>query len=132
ACVDHHTTRSRRRPFVAGAGGSRSRRTIVISSRRPPGEAVARTSGGDMSEMHYWQRRTLDRTLGRRALLRGASVGAVGLAGAALIGCSSSSSSNVPKSGATNAPAGAAATEQPQVSDAFIAVQTRDATSLEP
>ena len=78
----------------------------------------------------FWRRRE---TTGRRTVLRGALVGGLGLAGAALVGCSSSSG----KPAATGAPAGAPGAaktgeEKPVVSDAFVAVQTRDAPSLEP
>ena len=78
----------------------------------------------------YWQRNTV----GRRALLRGASIAGAGLAGAALIGCGGSA--GAPKatpaasSGATGAPAAGA--KQPKVSDALVMIQTRDAPSLDP
>ena len=80
---------------------------------------------------HVWSR-----TTGRRAVIRGVGVGSVGLAGAALIGCGSGPSASTPAGGssaggapgASNAPAA----DKPQMSEAFVAVQTRDAPSLEP
>ena len=78
----------------------------------------------------YWDRSKV----GRRAVLRGAALGGAGLAGAALIGCGSSNKPASPAASSTAAASGgsAAGADQPQVSDAFIAVQTRDAVSLEP
>ena len=82
-----------------------------------------------MSQGTYWG----SRALGRRSLLRGAAVGGAGLAGAALIGCGSGTKTPAPTGGApAGAPAAAPAAEQPVLSDAFVAVQTRDAPSLEP
>ena len=80
---------------------------------------------------HVWSRR-----IGRRAVMRGVGVGSIGLAGAALIGCGNGPSASAPAAGsaaggapgASNAPAA----EKPQMSEAFVAVQTRDAPSLEP
>ena len=83
-----------------------------------------------MSEREYWA----SRSLSRRSLLRGAAVGGAGLAGAALIGCGSSASkpSAAPAGGTQSGAAPATTAEQPQMSDAFVLVQTRDAVSLEP
>ena len=81
------------------------------------------------SERTYWNNR-----VSRRGVLRGAAVGGFGLAGAALIGCGSSSTpaaSNAPAGAAAGA-SGAPAAEQPVMSEAFVMVQTRDAVSLEP
>ena len=79
-------------------------------------------------ERNYWGGR-----LTRRGVLRGGAVGGVGLLSAALIGCGGSGSK---PQAATQAPApgapAAAAVEQPQMSEQFVAVQTRDAVSLEP
>ncbi len=80
-------------------------------------------------DRNYWNGR-----LSRRGVLRGATIGGIGLAGAALIGCGSSTpatpAGQAPAAGASGG--GAPAAEQPQVSDAFVAAQTRDAVSLEP
>ena len=83
-----------------------------------------------MSEREYWT----GKALSRRSMLRGAAVGGVGLAGAALIGCGSSGGSKPASSPATggSAPATANTAEQPVMSEAFVLVQTRDAVSLEP
>ena len=81
------------------------------------------------TEQNYWRSR-----VSRRAILRGSAIGGAGLLGAALIGCSSGSSKTpTASSGAPGAAAGGApAADQPQMSDQFIAIQTRDAVSLEP
>ncbi|MGE3857799.1 MAG: ABC transporter substrate-binding protein [Dehalococcoidia bacterium] len=77
--------------------------------------------------------------MNRRSLLRGAAVGGAGLAGAALIGCGSGGgdSSGGGASGGSSPAAGtsgggAAAGQKPNVSEAFVMGQTRDAVSLEP
>ncbi len=83
-----------------------------------------------MSDRGYWG----SRSVSRRSLLRGAAVGGVGLAGAALIGCGSSNSTPA-AGGAGGGVAKSAETpsaEQPQMSESFVLVQTRDAVSLEP
>ena len=84
-----------------------------------------------MTESEYWG----SRAVSRRSVLRGAAVGGMGLAGAALIGCGGGGSA--PATGGTpgKAPATGVAPatgEQPQMSEAFVLVQTRDAVSLEP
>ena len=82
-----------------------------------------------MSEVsRYWQR-----PIGRRALLRSAAVGSAGLAGAALIGCGGGNTAAPTATSAAPAKSVATASgEQPQISESFVLVQTRDAVSLEP
>ncbi len=82
-----------------------------------------------MSEVsRYWQR-----PVGRRALLRSAAVGSAGLAGAALIGCGGGNTAAPTATSAAPAKSVATASgEQPQISESFVLVQTRDAVSLEP
>ena len=78
----------------------------------------------------YWRRQAWS----RRSVVRGGLIGGVGLASAALIGCSAAGTKT--PAGGTSAPSSSGGTaaggDQPQMSDAFIAVQTRDAPSLEP
>jgi peptide/nickel transport system substrate-binding protein len=83
-----------------------------------------------MSDRSYWG----SRGLSRRSLLRGAAVGGAGLAGAALIGCGSSepASSPAPSGGTPSTSVATPTGEQPQMSESFVLVQTRDAVSLEP
>ena len=75
-----------------------------------------------------WQRQLI----GRRALLRGAAVGGAGLASAALIGCGGGAKTVADAPASAPAADGSPAAEQPQVSEAFVLIQTRDAVSLEP
>ena len=77
-----------------------------------------------------WGRLALD----RRRVLRGAVTGAAGLAGAALIGCSSGGkpSTPAPAGGAGAGPSAAASADKPEVSDAFVMIQTRDSPSNDP
>lgn len=87
-----------------------------------------------MTDANYWKQLG-ERRLTRRSLVRGTLAGGVGLAGAALIGCGSAPS-NAPASGGPAANTGGTpakgAEETPVVSDAFVQLQTRDATSLDP
>ena len=85
-----------------------------------------------MSESNYWK--LGDRSVSRRSVLRGTAVGGLGLAGAALIGCGSGGS-NAPAGGspaASGAAPGKSAAETPVVSEAYVQLQTRDATTLDP
>ena len=85
-----------------------------------------------MADSNYWTYLGQHRVT-RRSVLRGTLVGGVGLAGAALIGCGSSRGKPAATtSGSPAAAAGKSAAETPVVSDAFVALQTRDAVSLDP
>ncbi|MDA0301550.1 MAG: ABC transporter substrate-binding protein [Chloroflexi bacterium] len=84
-----------------------------------------------MSDRRDWN----GRGLSRRSLLRGAAVGGAGLAGAALMGCGSSSpppSYSAPSGGTPFTSVAPPTGDQPQMSESFVLVQTRDALSLEP
>lgn len=76
--------------------------------------------------------KTWARTVGRRRLIRGGAVSGLGLAGAALVGCSGGTPTGPASTTAPGATTGGTTAEQPVMSDAFVAVQTRDAPSLEP
>ena len=80
--------------------------------------------------MSYWQQQTIS----RRTALRGAAISGLGLAGSALIGCSSGAKPSSPAGtpGTAGAPAAANAGQQPVVSESIVALQFRDAASLDP
>ena len=65
-------------------------------------------------------------------MLGSMAVGGLGLAGAALVGCSSGAKAPAAASPAAGAAAGASGAPQPTVSEAMVFVQTRDAASLDP
>ena len=79
------------------------------------------------TERTYWGSRVT-----RRGILRGGAIGGAGLVGAALIGCSSGAKPAAPAGAPAGGSGAAPAAEQPQVSEQFISIQTRDAVSLEP
>ncbi|MSQ30656.1 MAG: ABC transporter substrate-binding protein [Dehalococcoidia bacterium] len=84
-----------------------------------------------MTDTSYWTQ-LRSRAVTRRSVLRGTMAGGVGLAGAALIGCGSGGGKPAAPAGGSSAAVAQNTAEKPVVSDSVIAIQTRDATSLDP
>ena len=84
-----------------------------------------------MTDTSYWTQ-LRSRPVTRRSVLRGTLAGGAGLAGAALIGCGSGGGKPAAPAGGSPAAAVQNTAGQPVVSDSVIAIQSRDATSLDP
>lgn len=95
--------------------------------------AVTRWEPGDhggscaVNRTRFWGTRQLS----RRAALRAGAVTGVGIASAALIGCSSSGS-KTSSTGANTPAAGTSGGTTPVVSDGIVMIQNRDVQSLDP
>ncbi len=84
-------------------------------------------SGGNVQDqVNYWRQ-----TVSRRGILRGATVGGLGLAGAALIGCSSSAKPAAPAASVASATAVAAASK-PKPGGTLKYAVPKDPDSLDP